>query len=69
MKKWLLLITLIWTHKSFYTVAGAIQFLNQLPEARSLEAKVFADKSVYRVYYRIEEELPEMERRNDKGGN
>jgi hypothetical protein len=52
-----LIVVLVWTSKSFFTIQGAIKFLNELPQERSLEAKVFEDKLVY-VVYRIEEDLP-----------
>jgi hypothetical protein len=52
-----LIVVLVWTSKSFFTIQGAVKFLNELPQERSVEAKIFEDKFVY-VVYRIEEDVP-----------
>lgn len=56
-----LLTTLVWVHKSFLTAAGAVEFLNKLPEERAMEAKIVCWDARCIVAFRIEEELPPVE--------
>ena len=57
LKNWALIVALVWTSKFCFTRAQVTQFLNQLPNERSVEAKVVENKG-FIVFYRVEEELP-----------
>lgn len=48
--KWLKVIALVWMVRSFWTQQGAADFLNSLPLARSLEAKVSVARMTEPIY-------------------
>lgn len=52
MKRLLMLLVLMWVCREFWTMNALVEFLNTLPEARQIEAKI-ADKacSQYHIGY------------------
>lgn len=54
--RWIKFFVLIWMVKEFWTEQGAADFLNSLPPARALEAKVSVARMTEPIYvfYRAE---------------
>jgi hypothetical protein len=48
------LVVLVWAMKSFHTFDGVLEFLNQLPPERAIEAKVACTELMQpcQVFYR-----------------